>query len=1718
MKLKMSKKRMGRRAFFRRGLAMLLCAALVSGQALGAVGVTDGLLEPTQVSDPALELPHVEIQGNAVQDAFGNLTGFFELALRVQTPSDKTFRSLSVTLNYDPEVLMPVGWEWAAPTDGSAVVSDVDLNCAEEYDVQLPVKKYDKITGGVAQSGVVAASGGGTVTTAAGDKAHLFFNAETYKPVAFPDMTTLVVLRFYVNSPDKFFLADNGDILYGGSPANIADFVGFATDDEIFDSFSPAASALWYRAGDNEFYHVPQYAADNTKTEPVTVRVNGAAYSITAPVTKNERVQAKRAGEDPATTADPANYYSYLSNHLPAANIGYALVSQESFATGGVDIDNLAVIIYTDWDNTILGTQVVPKNTDVRKLVNAYVAENFVYNDADLRAPADPSSLARTDSYRGKYPHSGPAPDGNTNGAVLDGEKFPLTNKLDYVFLKRPMEQEMIDDPGNPGTLIPSGKWVQKTDPSGTPVYDKKYPFVYGWAACTASNFENTWTTLKSTGELSDYAVDATGVASVTYDGDPDFAFVDFQNGISTNEIYVKAVYEPGEDLLDSGIVYRMVKEPYYNKYNDLISTEGGAYSVEFAYERSNSKETGLVQGVARAREPAIRQDTTPDLREYGQENVSSTTDKSKTTYTRVDVGNAETVEVALTISARSNQIDYYLVDLYSSNVVAGGQRSEPNSAQASPVPDNYAYTGAANDYDTRQGRAGFVIAGTMNSILEKASNSVRNIDPENEYASYYNYMISNDINLRAPDGSTFEDRNSFVSAGMSDLVKDAVQAAYDAHLTGNNMWWDKEHDHADLTWHQLQLYITDGMLYADSASEPSAKTVTWCRLHSECLSIGGSKPTNWEELLDKAVNSPGDLDGMTPPDIALFNLRADGQGSAYVQPAEFKADIIAAVTNYPGTVTTTDPTWDEVQYYIDHGSYPTDLADAIQYSKDHYWWYGNTSKPTDWAGVTAAANTANTDGREALLNTLEDAYDKLTATPNDRQDWIALTENLAKDDQGNPFDSFADFKTALKDAVNSAALAGLGSVSLLTWGQAQYHILHRDDLSYTFPLAPDAGQQAEISAYWWHNGGEKVKSLKTLLTAAWNANHGNSASLDAMVVADLTAYADLRFRKNFKGGEYASETELMDFKQAVKQLVSDAGTAWEDLTWAEIQYYIIHGVRASDSSIAGIEAMAYYWWQTREAGSPVTIAGIDEDVIISKMIEAAFRYKKNGNINAWNNLSSANLKSAWLAAKDDGSNTYTDLPKITDLDDFKTKMSDLVASATPAGSYTPPTLTWYQVQHYLATDPNEYISDPNDPALAPEIYWWKNQENNPNAPPPPTPVDDLVENMLAFCKGEKTEAQFKATITLPVLNTLCLKRTWNGTTAGGFSALNLAQAKTKLVALARAAYEPATSTISLTWYQVQDFVLTGGPLKSAADAYATATTSPAWTWVPEWALNAGTYGLQKDTIGLFSVEDEHTVSRSPIESTVDGETGALVESYTETTETRTLDGETGILTVITRDETVITETRTDETGVAVKTTVSVVLRTLTVNLYTGETHTQTTVEPPVITTAVTELVPPVQEEPAVDGGTEQPPAQDEDAGQAAPPTETPDQDTQKEPEAPAEDIPAGDAGQEPPVAEGENEAQAPEPGGQSGEIPSASGGGKTAVSLAAALPLMGRGLPAAIGMGPGESCSLPPGVRRIWSLSGAGSGMLFYEAFPGLPRISAITGKGLSPNRRIYT
>lgn len=1406
----------------RRGVAGVLAAAMAISLLPAASWAAWPIIPPVQITeDTKSQFPNIEFQTNFVRTEYGTLTGLMEIAIRVgpsakdenDKPIPVDFQSIAATLQFNTTLFQPISWRWAYGEMGEAPAPDLKLDAAGYYDVQLPAMKDDTLpgTGAIAQCGVVTGETDMSDNVNSGDQALLFFKAEAYgAKLTIAEMTTLAVIRFYVNpalmdhisivrdktsiKPDGscdynvFFdaatqLTDRdeldaairltaGQTLPADAPADAIDpdltnilptdfiSVGFAIDSDMAGSDSPADMSLHYSAGDNEFYFVPGFDPETSDTVDVPTKVETVTLNIPGPSTDGSMVLA--VDPNVTDTTDPARY-SYLSNLLPAGNITFPVVSQMSFADHGDGRENMATVLFYDWDDTLIGVLVVPRNDDARALVNDYVRDNMIH--PDLRYGVGEydkiSSLARVDTYRGKYPATAPMADGATDSTVdMDGGKYPLTNKLDYVFMKRPMD---LTSDSLTATGEPTSTWTQP-GVDGAAEWDDEYPYIHGWALIPDADLtdivythpENMWTTI-GVGELSTYN-GATNGGYMSMDGKPavltaigqkfELANFDFhKNPQAKGTVYaVKALYEPGESLLIDGYPYRMISEPYYNKLNAGSASSGGAYSVDVTFERASAEVENAVHGVARMREPYVRQDTTSDLfweenEDFGishnlpnATNYEAYSEKGKTTYTKVDVSNVEEVSFALTLSARQNKVDYFLIEGYGFNFVAGGARSDGDGERrgTAGTADNYNYyvedesdlTDEWHDatYENREGSKGFVLAGTLNQIMEMVTQCYSGSLERSTLYSYVTSLTLSDINLRMDgDGrkpDTFDDVEE-----MIDVLLAAVDDAKKNHYGDDDYWnSDPAHDCAQLNYHQLQLFViayktnTAAKLLSPSAAD--AEIVKWCHLHEECVAKTSGKPRNWKELISTAQGPDSDaekirkislLTAVEMEDIA--HLRADSDGTPFATVDVFAAKVLAAVK-------AGHTSWDAVQDHIIRG-----VGDAA-YAKANYWWYdGTQSVPlnslSQLIDTTPDAFTAVTlpDGvketRQGKLNQLLPAFTANAALPGDETDpaWVRATENLCADNDAGKFTDFDAFKTAFLDVVkkaNDAAAAAGEDMTLWkpTWSQLQYAILHPTE---SFPLVPTTAQEEEFKTYYWHNGGRKVTDVSSLLLAAQRANQGDTVSWDAFNdVNDLYNYPGLQFRKNFAGEQYTA-ADFGAFKSTIQTLAVQ-GT---NRTWEEVQYYLFHG-SLGGSALVNSEA-AYYWWKDGGVGESVDFTTItDYSTGLAVFLDAAFRSEINGNAHAWDGLTAAfdKVKLARLIKSDNGADTFDTLEHFASPSEFLAAINGISAAAGaqgagPGQNLVKPdsnTITWQQMQKYLFE--KTLVLD------GAEDYWWRTADS----------------------------------------------------------------------------------------------------------------------------------------------------------------------------------------------------------------------------------------------------------------------------------------------------------------------------------------------------------------------------------------------------------------------
>lgn len=1083
---------------------------------------------------------------------------------------------------------------------------------------------------------------------------------------------------------------------------------------------------------------------------------------------------------DPEAAAGGNPNYSFFQNLLQVRTdtLRLDLVNAETYRkpTGGGGI----TILFYDWDDSLIGSLIVDGG-DVRSMVEEYVEENLVHPDlrpsTALKAmggklpdggnytTADQlayqtltNSLARDYTYRGKYAYTVGGDDATLG--VTDGEDYPLTNKLDYVFTKRVNTSASYSVSDVTGTHTETYVLPHKVTDADM-VDAALYPYAYGWAVVEdpssknqrdwkvmndATKLEDTWTTI-GVGELSNVEPDyydngaadqalPTALGAATYqapaflaDEDPYwvdhvneapqpgmdytnkyayslnsngsesyFRFADFsdidaelarytkKNGTPKDTLIVKAVYEPGESLLDSGYYYRLIENPYYNKLNYYSAAQGGAYSVQVTLERSDTT-FGGARGVARVRQPAVRQDTTYDQKwiqdnalgvDHNLDNATMKTAKAltETTFTKVDVENGDQVQFSLALSGRQNKINYFIVETYGYNFVAGGLRSGTNFDRVGNeyTLENYNYflDGDSDtddpyfdvkDYADRDGSHGFVLYGTLNNLMQYATlYNNREIDSDT-YDLYVTFLILADTNIR--------DKNEQVASIVNETaLKTALQnAARECQLNhkGDPDYWNDELQCAELTYHQLQWYIIDGTL-RDRATADSEK-LSFCHLHAACADLVSNKPKTWADVMEAAAQRDADrLKQLSFDELRnLTYLRNNANGGDFASRDVMINRLINAVN---GDASLTD--WVDVQRALLNGSG----------SVDTYFWYdGSTSNatPGSWNAMLERVTPAITpqsypDGAsrttKAKLESLRSLFEANAAAGDNRatRQWINVTDNLVlahREEQVevevngetmkewhytySPITDFETFKTSLVETVTAAQTGGFGAPS---WEAVQYHLLFPGEaldfinepwthvkLLNTEGWDPDADPQATQwpEGFWWKGGNIPltVDNVYTLLQAMEYLNGDDEddqkRAEEALKAIDLARLEGQNFwlRKNKTGETWLErdETGAVTGPDAATQATLLAGLL-KDIqaaqaaganNWNTLQYYLIHKdddpmPDVNDFTTVSTESY-YYWWRQGGTGTSVTFpSGGSLNEAFPPLFEAAIRAGEFGD------------------------------------------------------------------------------------------------------------------------------------------------------------------------------------------------------------------------------------------------------------------------------------------------------------------------------------------------------------------------------------------------------------------------------------------------------------------------------------------------------------------------
>ena len=947
-------------------------------------------------------------------------------------------------------------------------------------------------------------------------------------------------------------------------------------------------------------------------------------------------------------------------------------------------MDDFAAVVFVDWDDTMLGALVVPKG-DARDRVEAYV-EKFIHPTLrkstamamdDGRAKTElllnlSRSLDRKYTYAGNHTSdyaklsdaafagksyseaeaamaTDPAylgktifPDGYTVDDVdMSGAAYPLTNKLDYSFVRRPVDWETTrtitaDTVGSPykdanGRTVDATEWVTWAvdyDGQQTPENpDDNYWYTSGWAVVKKpSEVSDVWTTFSTTGELSEAklpAFDSTTVAAGghTYDGvsyfnadyiratgDPatatmtgctavggaksadgssymafatyaDSAYFEFANfaDVKVDELFVKACYEPCEQLSWTGN-YTVVSEPYYVRYGMIASTsKGSVYSISFDYERI---EEG--QGVPRIRNLWTSVQYTMDTGANAEMSGDNIVHDGDSFYVGAEYTSTDVVPAGFTPTSTFLSMIYGVVETFDcSNFVASVARSKyENEAE---TIENFKYL--KNEqlpeswengylYSNRLGTDGYVYRATLRQVEEEATkvfsgqSELNEVDFRNDYLTTGTML---DLNLRLDTNGTVSDGGDLPFGEARTKILNAQQAIYDALRIAYKYNVVDEDGVIDIDWHQLQYHIlnwdsTNGGGGIDTGTRIRTKEecgqYQWCRLDAcgESISI---PVTNFKELYDaigimndssspptrqdaakKAIDENA-LGIINAPDLKIFKTNKSSDGSTeYKTITELRANGMYAQSDIDTTGQTgligalkalrdklTDPSaLSEKQlqkWLMTYAKNPATASydfDEDGQDKYDYWWFYWDRKPeaVDFDSITPDTTL------ELLVKTAYEYHnDNPLAWDGFRAEHIEKTR-LRASERGDFYDATAQ-----------------GSFT---------------------------GEEIEFE---WRDAPDRVLAPIT--------------DVDAFI-ATMTELIANAATNNGAIEEWASEEDVINKIAATN-------------SWEQLQYYLLHGeTTAHPEYYAGTEN-GQYWWKDESVGTRLTKTVTSIDTSISPPI-----------------------------------------------------------------------------------------------------------------------------------------------------------------------------------------------------------------------------------------------------------------------------------------------------------------------------------------------------------------------------------------------------------------------------------------------------------------------------------------------------------------------------------
>lgn len=765
-------------------------------------------------ADPS---PEVTVVGKRITDG----DPYFEISLEVNGDY-ADYSSVNVVLEYDPTVIVP-----AESWDEGAGQADMTENTTWATRRALPTLGKETWSSHIALAyqteKEVDDGSGGTTTVPVG---YLYLGAEypgetantsspepadgtaTAAPTATPDASPeateeadpdphqnpVVVARFMYAAPEKY-------------PSG--------TDEEIADERAKTKEkleALW-QTGEYPA-KVSATAADHwdndwSKNTILTIAPDDVAFESPAqfPYAYYDANFKERAYmhtfPTAAPTADPSASPAATGMPIPTpvhtvykngsripegsqldeTDIEVVLGQGKSAkATGGLSLSDIFVIMFYDWDNSLIGTLTAGRGLKLNKDVSNYVEKTMIH--PQLQGDyAHLESIERQYTYRGEYPYIGPdatlknkpggtgsIPEEIDDGSGTDtmivnpiaGSKYPLTNKLDYVFAGK----EFFEDA----------------------------PYAGGWTSAEGKDMEAMYTWLNKQEYIDGKfnIIDKETGHALGNDGKPSATqplpeyetcnFDEIELDSDQTTFSVKAVYRAGDSVDGGGIIeYSPEDNVTYSLLTTMKSETDRVYGIDFNFRRVNV----LGYGVSKSHINQVRMKMSVGIDNGG-------TLSSADTYLPISVENSDIIPVTLTPSQQVTNTGFILLDIIGANVMNG-----------SPISEEY------ENHFKPDGSDGYQLYSCYKKFLEECYDSALGLSGDytvrasdlNKFSFFYNYKAKTGVI------TNFESDSN--ASKMKTYTDNYIVKAHDEE--GYNSPYD-------FTWYQLQ--------YAMMTASKANKTV----------------------------------------------------------------------------------------------------------------------------------------------------------------------------------------------------------------------------------------------------------------------------------------------------------------------------------------------------------------------------------------------------------------------------------------------------------------------------------------------------------------------------------------------------------------------------------------------------------------------------------------------------------------------------------------------------------------------------------------------------------------------------------------------------------------------------------------------------------------------------------------------------------------------------